>query len=264
MADTKISELPVATAIASPDVAPIVQGGVTKQADVSLFNNLVASLILRSSGDSNDPVTHPYTVNNSGIIVKDANDMEVFRLWATDPVNDQSLYIGAGAGANAIPFPLPGSDSISAEVVIGYNAMSAATSANDNVAIGANAGGSSLITGASNVFVGYQAGASDDVNASTSVGFTATVGGDSSVAIGAGASAGSSGFDNSIAIGYQALALNDANSAHIGNSSIANAYFGEGNAILHGKGDAIVFPDSDPHVAGAAYWVLGVLTRSAG
>ncbi len=35
--DVKISELPVATAIASPDVAPIVQGGVTKQADVSLF-----------------------------------------------------------------------------------------------------------------------------------------------------------------------------------------------------------------------------------
>ncbi len=37
MADVKISELPVATAIASPDVAPIVQGGVTKKADVSLF-----------------------------------------------------------------------------------------------------------------------------------------------------------------------------------------------------------------------------------
>ncbi len=35
--DVKISELPVATSIASPDVAPIVQGGVTKQADVSLF-----------------------------------------------------------------------------------------------------------------------------------------------------------------------------------------------------------------------------------
>ncbi len=37
MADTKISELPVATAIAPPDVAPIVQGGVTKQANISLF-----------------------------------------------------------------------------------------------------------------------------------------------------------------------------------------------------------------------------------
>ncbi len=35
--DVKISELPVATSIASPDVAPIVQGGVTRQADVSLF-----------------------------------------------------------------------------------------------------------------------------------------------------------------------------------------------------------------------------------
>ncbi len=37
MADVKISELPVATSIASPDIAPIVQGGVTKKADVSLF-----------------------------------------------------------------------------------------------------------------------------------------------------------------------------------------------------------------------------------
>ncbi len=37
-----------------------------------------------------------------------------------------------------------------------------------------------------------------------------------------------------------------------------------GAAILHGKGDAVVFPDSDPHIAGAAYWVDGVLTKSAG
>ncbi len=37
--DVKISELPVATSIASPDVAPIVQGGVTKQASVSLFKS---------------------------------------------------------------------------------------------------------------------------------------------------------------------------------------------------------------------------------
>ncbi len=37
MADTKISELPVATIIASPDVAPVVRAGVTMQADVSLF-----------------------------------------------------------------------------------------------------------------------------------------------------------------------------------------------------------------------------------
>ncbi len=41
MADVKISELPIATAISSPDVAPIVQGGVTKQANVSLFGGSV-------------------------------------------------------------------------------------------------------------------------------------------------------------------------------------------------------------------------------
>jgi len=31
-----------------------------------------------------------------------------------------------------------------------------------------------------------------------------------------------------------------------------------------GKAVVVVFPDSDPHVVGAAYWVAGVLTRSAG
>ncbi len=29
-------------------------------------------------------------------------------------------------------------------------------------------------------------------------------------------------------------------------------------------GITIVFPDADPHVAGAAYWVSGTLTKSAG
>ncbi len=37
MADVKISELPAASGISSPDVAPIVQGGITKKADVALF-----------------------------------------------------------------------------------------------------------------------------------------------------------------------------------------------------------------------------------
>jgi hypothetical protein len=52
----------------------------------------------------------------------------------------------------------------------------------------------------------------------------------------------------------------------IGNASVTDVFFGSETALskLHGKGDAIVFPDSDPHVAGAAYWVAGVLTKSAG
>ncbi len=55
MADTKISELPVATAIASPDVAPIVQGGVTKQADVSLFGGpFLSANVARVDPSGND------------------------------------------------------------------------------------------------------------------------------------------------------------------------------------------------------------------
>ncbi len=57
MADTKISELPVATAIASPDVAPIVQGGVTMQADVSLFGSSFLSSNIARVDPSGDDAT---------------------------------------------------------------------------------------------------------------------------------------------------------------------------------------------------------------
>ncbi len=54
MADTKISELPVATAIASPDVAPVVRNGVTKRADVSLFGSFLSRTIVRVDPSGND------------------------------------------------------------------------------------------------------------------------------------------------------------------------------------------------------------------
>ncbi len=63
MADTKISELPVATAIASPDVAPIVQGGVTKQADVSLFGGSSSSFI-----SANVARFDPSGSNSTGVV----------------------------------------------------------------------------------------------------------------------------------------------------------------------------------------------------
>jgi hypothetical protein len=34
--------------------------------------------------------------------------------------------------------------------------------------------------------------------------------------------------------------------------------------IIATPGGVTVFPDTDPHVTGAGYWVGGVLTRSAG
>ncbi len=74
MADVKISELPVATAIASPDVAPIVQGGVTKKADVSLFGGAFLSaetVRIEPSGDDATGVvgnlTKPFATTQGAI-----------------------------------------------------------------------------------------------------------------------------------------------------------------------------------------------------
>ncbi len=262
----------------------------TKRDDIwriagSVSNDGNASLLLHSTGQSDGSPFPPaaYTYLNSGILVKDSNNEEVFRIWATDPAVDFSLYIGKGAGANSVEY----SHGAQAQTAIGYNALSAVTTGSDNVAVGSHTGGSSLVTGQSNVFVGNLATAGNDVTGSTALGESTTVSGNQSLAVGQGATANNDGSisigyqaasyvngtaigyqadtlgDNSISLGYQVHANSD-NTAHIGNSDVTDAYFGEGGAILHGKADAIVFPDSDPHIAGAAYWVLGVLTKSAG
>ncbi len=67
MADTKISELPVATAIASPDVSPIVQGGVTKQVDVSLFGS-----------------PPPFTLTPGDVLAQDASDNPILSYETVD------------------------------------------------------------------------------------------------------------------------------------------------------------------------------------
>ncbi len=265
MSDTKISELPVATIIASPDIAPVVQGGVTKQADVSLFNNLIASLTLHSSGDSNDPTAHPYTYLNSGIVIKDANAAEVFRLWASSPDtgsndNTRSVFFGANAGADssthdsvAIGFnALSGGDIAFANTAVGSRALESINDVNsdENVAVGAQAL-QNLTTGYENTAIGYQAGKSLDS-------------GIGNIAIGTNADVGDD-VNNTIVIAHS-IKSNADNVTIIGNAQSTDAYFGStsGLSILHGKGDAIVFPDSDPHIVGAGYWLAGVLTRSAG
>jgi hypothetical protein len=255
----------------------------------------VASLSLSSSGNSNDVIAHPYTADNCGLIVKDANNVEVFRLWASDPnlmnYNVANLYIGYQAGL-AQPH-----DQTSAgyfNTGIGYLALAAITQGTDNVAVGYQAI-CVLTTGAHNTFVGSQAGGGKlGSNGITTGNFNTVVGSqampesaagtdEGNVAVGYRAgelasgdsycvylgmqSGGSDGTSktNSIAIGKSA-SVSVSNRAVIGNVSVADVFFGSETAAskLHGKGDAIVFPDSDPHVAGAAYWVGGVLTKSAG
>lgn len=48
-----------------------------------------------------------------------------------------------------------------------------------------------------------------------------------------------------------------------------DTFTGSANDVLVSNGSqalwsSVVFPDSDPHIAGAGYWVAGVLTKSAG
>ncbi len=263
MTDTKISELPVATAIASPDVAPIVQGGVTKQADVSLFNNPDATVTLHSSGDDGNPST--FTANNSGLRQVDVNGVEMGRIWF-DGSNEDIFITGRNVDGSSLPPGIPftngqnvvvGSSSMmratagaARNAAVGTDSLFACTSGRGNTAMG-NGSLATITDGNNNVAIGIDA----DVAETSAV---------EMVLIGVDATAGPGVTSNAIAIGSNAQVSVD-NTAVIGNSLISDVYCGGvGNAILHGKGDAIVFPDSDPHVAGAAYWVLGVLTKSAG
>ncbi len=277
MADVKISELSPATFVDSPDFVPIVQAGSTKKATVSLFqaflkfigldfagNNLTfmnGTTMWKSTGDA----THPYTPTTAGMIFKDASNVEFGRIWFSNPDtgsndNTRSVFIGANAGANttthdsvAIGFnALSGGDISFGNTAIGSRALEAINDVNSdqNVAIGFQAL-QNLTTGYENVAIGYQAGKNLDS-------------GIDNIAIGTNANIGSS-TNNSIVIAH-GVTTNSDNVIIIGNAQNTDAYFGStsGNAILHGKGDAIVFPDSDPHIVGAGYWLAGVLTRSAG
>ncbi len=264
MVDTKISELPVATAIASPDVAPIVQGGVTKQADISLFGpGSQLSATFHSSGDTNDTGAHPFTADNARIRMVDVGDIEILSIYSGGSLNtnDGSLFVG-----DTLPSGFPGSqdnvgfgmgvmsnitDSASLNSAIGVGALENLTSGGGNTVIG-NAAGQSIEDGNDNVAIGN----ATDVLAPSATGITL---------VGSETDSGTSATRNATAIGYLCT-VTGSNTVLIGNDAVTDAFFGgeTGNAIIHGKGDAIVFPDSDPHVAGAAYWVLGVLTKSAG
>ncbi len=226
-----------------------------------------ASLDLVSSGDSNDPVAHPYTHDNSGIIVTDANNAEVFRLWASDPDftdnnNSANLYIGKEAGLAQPTDQTGGYENTG----VGYQALLSITTGYGNVALGSDA--LPLLTdGSQNTAIGTSALRENNGSDNVAVGYTAGDGFanlNQNVFIGSGTAPVQDNITNVIAIGYGVEVPSINNWIMIGNADMTEAFFGLGNAKIHGKGDAIVFPDSDPHVSGAAYWVGGVLTKSNG
>jgi hypothetical protein len=297
MEDTKFSDLDPVTAVASPDFVAVVKGGVSKRADVSLFNSLKASLVLHSAANQ---TSVPYNFQNSGIVVYDSDNSEVFRLWSS--FLSDSIFIGSSAGEatdgthaeaqntaiggftfrhnidgtnnTAIGFQSLLANLGNSNTAIGSNALSSLETGNNNVAIGdsalQNADGISDSVGiglstdsdsSRSILIGSGANCSSSIGA-IGIGYHAAPKGAASVAIGSGSATNA---DNSIVVGPGISAPATDNLSIIGNSDATDFYAGsDGQCIIHGLGDAIVFPDSDPHVAGAAYWVLGVLTRSAG
>lgn len=168
--------------------------------------------------------------------------------------------IGDGNGNLALGNSALGENTSGLEnTAIGSLSLSSNESGFNNTCVGSNSG-ENIVDGHENTIIGCTSGTEDDPSLTVAVGEGAFTGGDAAIAIGYNTRARG---QNSIAIGG-ALDVQDANVVSIGVNAVTDAYFGNGNAILHGLGDAIVFPGDDPHIDGAAYWVDGVLTRSNG
>ncbi len=259
MADVKISELPVATAIASPDVAPIVQGGVTKQADVGLF------------GLSGSITDHQVAVGNGTAISGSDNfKWNGQGLLLQDDATLHNVFIGFQEN----PFgPISGDRNVG----IGVDVMDVLTTGTGNTAVGFNAG-SNYDTGSDNTCIGNDAQAENNASSVVAVGSGAKVSTDAGIAIGLSAKADGV---NSVAIGPTSHALSDNVMVLGAFGAITDIYCGfrvsngKVYANVHadiftattgfiGDGSQIVFPDSDPHIDGAGYWSSGVLTRSNG
>ncbi len=116
---------------------------------------------------------------------------------------------------------------------VGNGSMSVLTTGVSNVAVGENSGGTQLITGSYNTFLGTAADVQGDYSLTTVIGSGGAGAGDFATVVGGSAYAKSNG----IAIGYHASANSD-NTAVIGNVDITDVYFGStsANAILHGSG----------------------------
>ena len=221
-----------------------------------------ATLLLHSTGDTTDVTT--FTADNSGFKQVDVNNVEMFRVWTSG--DNGSIYIGDKLPAGfASPDWIPDNVAIGLQVMpnitggaaagnvgVGKNALSNLTTGAENTAIGQFAGNATE-DGANNVFIGGFAIASEPSAASCVV-----VGDEALADIGV--------TNNGIAIGDSARVMSN-NTFVAGNPNVTDLWAGGqnvGNAILHGKGNAIVFPDSDPHIVGAGYWSAGVLHRSSG
>ncbi len=260
--DVKISELPVATSIASPDVVPIVQGGVTKQADVGLFAGLSGSISDQQIAFAN------------GTSIAGSDNFK----WIDDP--DNALEINSTNGN----FPVADDGNIRIPKTFTIQARNNAdddnftilekkvTSGHDNLVLGNqdqgqiafnSTGNNMILTPATNGSVSITASnGAILLSTSTILGYDTDITGDLEIQSGGWFAIFPQTRANLIAIHlsdpFEGIFYTDSTDHHV--------YYFNGTDFkqLAEVGDPIVFPDSDPHVAGAGYWLAGVLTRSSG
>jgi hypothetical protein len=219
MADTKISELPVATAIASPDVAPVVQSGITKQADVSLFGP-------------------PFVLNPNDVLAKDENaNVLVGRSSATTPTE---LVFTSVISSNVV-----GQDDDTTNL-LNLNIGTSGTPQNGM--------GGRILIGVQDLSAGTQ-----DIGIITAAWYDIdNLKGNLNFAVGVGQA------DTMTLWPSAAMSIDGADDPGEGYVNVTNGYKINGVELSDVLGNSIVFPDSDPHIVGAGYWLAGVLTRSAG
>lgn len=198
LADTALQSLTQAAIIAALSTDPVFEG-------MAQFTSL------GTPGD--------YTLAKSGIVVKNAAGVEVFRIWGTDPdldanFNADNLYIGRQAGLTQ---PTDNVDAGYCNNGFGALALSSILTGTDNNAFGWKAL-KNVRHGVFNTAVGDQAG-------------MGIVDGSHSLFLGGAADSTIDG-DNMIGIGYGAI-VTASNRAVIGDASVTDAYFGSESAAAN-------------------------------
>jgi hypothetical protein len=278
MADTKISELPVATAIASPDVVPIVQGGTTKKANVNLFvGSFLSSNIARVDPTGSDSTGSVGDLNKPFLTVQGAIDAIEAGSFSnpTIDVGDNSftedvttslqLLMFLGAGLNSTPYnsltctePTNQVSIFLTHVAANSGAISAASAAGISVEIISSLVGD--ITNSAGPITLFCFGNPELQGNISAPGFAININGPSTnytpVMIDSAGSA--------VTVKNCVVSLNAAASITLVDSRLVYNNAG----ITPTYADVLlanpIFPDSDPHIAGAGYWVAGALVKSIG
>lgn len=192
-----------------------------------------------TSGDSNVAIgkeaSENLTTGNQNVVIgtqalhtaTDSSNIVAIGLYAGLDINhtdaDGTVLVGRSAGESIT--------SGSGNTAIGYQALDATTTQDNSTAIGYNAGGASA--GNSNLFVGYNAGAtgSNDV-----------VSGTQNTIVGTSASASSASAQGQIVLGVGAVGQGD-HTAVIGGSAVTDVYMAQDSgATVHCAG--VNFPDA--------------------